>query len=327
MRRREFIGLLGGAAAVWPHAGHAQPAKIRHLGALFVVAEPQAARWVAALKEGLQKAGWTEGRNLQINLRFGWSDPDRIRRYADELVALKPDVIMAQGVVGAAILQRATKTIPVVFAQVQDPVGGGFVASLSRPEANLTGFTDFEYSIARKWMQLLKDIAPRVTRALILINPDNRARWNGYMDAIEGHAASLGLRPVPAGVHDAGEIERAVAAFVQEPNGGVIVLPDATTSVHSGLIMDLAARHRLPAVFPRAYYARSGALLTYGSTGVDQYRGAATYIDRILRGAKPGELPVQAIERFEMVINLKTARSLNLEVSPTLLAQADEVIE
>ncbi|HEX2555005.1 MAG TPA: ABC transporter substrate-binding protein [Microvirga sp.] len=326
MRRREFIGLLGGAA-VWPHAGHAQPAEMRHLGALFVVAEPQAARLVAALKEGLQKAGWTEGRNLQITLRFGWSDPDRIRRYTDELVALKPDVIMAQGVVGAAILQRATKTIPVVFAQVQDPVGGGFVTSLSRPEANLTGFTDFEYSVAVKWMQLLKEVAPHVTRALILINPDNRARWNGYMGAVERHASSLGLRPVPAGVHDAAEIERAMAAFVQEPNGGVIVLPDATTSVHSSLIMELAARHRLPAVFSNAYISRSGALLTYSSVGADQYRGAATYIDRILRGAKPGELPVQAIERFDMVINLRTARALGLEVSPTLLARADEVIE
>jgi putative ABC transport system substrate-binding protein len=324
--RREIIGVLV-AAAAWPSAARAQPAQTRRVGGLFVVAEATAAPWVAAVREGLQGLGWSEGQNLQLDLRFGASDPERIRRYTDELLSLKPDVVLAQGVVGAAALQGATKSVPVVFAQVQDPVGGGFVTSLSRPEGNLTGFTDFEYSISGKWLQLLKEAAPATTRALVIINPDNRKRWDGYFKAVDELAPSLGVRPVRAGVHDAAEIERAVATFAQEPHGGIVVLPDATTSVHSQLILDLADRHGLPGVYGAAYYASRGGLVTFSSRGVEQYRGAATYVDRLLRGAKVSELPVQASERFELTINLKTAAALGLTIPATLLARADEVIE
>jgi putative ABC transport system substrate-binding protein len=326
MRRREIVAALA-AAAAWASAARAQPAQTRRVGGLFVVGEADAASWLAALRDGLQGLGWTQGQNLELDVRFGGSDPDRIRRYTDELLSLKPDLVVAQGVVGAAALQRATKSVPVVFAQVQDPIGGGFVTSLSRPEANLTGFTDFEYSISGKWLQLLKEAAPAVTQALVIINPDNRKRWDGYFKAVNELAPSLGLRPVPAGVHDAAEIERAVAAFAQEPHGGIVVLPDATTSVHSQLILDLAARHRLPAVYGGAYYASRGGLVTFSSRGVEQYQGAARYVDRLLRGAKVSDLPVQASERFELTINLKTAAALGLTIPATLLARADEVIE
>jgi putative ABC transport system substrate-binding protein len=315
------------AAAAWSGAARAQAVQSRRVGVLFVIAEAGAAPWLAALREGLRGLGWTEGQNLQLDVRFGGSDPDRIRRYTEELLGLRPDAVVAQGVVGAAALQRATKTMPVVFAQVHDPIGGGFVTSLSRPQGNLTGFTDFEYSISGKWLQLLKEAAPAVTQALVIINPDNRKRWDGYFKAVNELAPSLGVRPVPAGVHDAAEIERAVAAFAQEPDGGIVVLPDATTSVHSQLILDLAACHRLPAVYGGAYYGSRGGLVTFSSRGVDQYRGAAAYVDRLLRGAKVSDLPVQASERFELKINLKAAAGLGLTIPATLLARADEVIE
>jgi putative tryptophan/tyrosine transport system substrate-binding protein len=326
MRRREVIAGLVGAAA-WPLAARAQREEPRRLGVLFVIGEGIAAPYAAALREGLRRLGWTEGGNLQLDLRFGGGDAGRIRRYTEELIALKPDVIFAQGVVGAAAMQQATRSIPVVFAQVQDPVGGGFVTSLARPEANLTGFTDFEYSISGKWLQLLKEAAPHVTRALAIINPDNRRRWEGYFTAIDELAPALGIRPARAGVHDAGEIERAVEAFAREADGGLVVMPDATTSAHSELIIALAARHRLPAVYGGASSARRGGLLAYTSNVIDQYRGAAAYVDRLLRGAGVRDLPVQASDRFELVLNLSTAKALGLTIPPTLLARADEVIE
>jgi putative ABC transport system substrate-binding protein len=326
VRRRDVVWGLA-AAAAWSDAVRAEAVQSRRVGILFVVSDALAAPWLAALRDGLQGLGWREGHNLQLHARFGGSDPNRIRRYTEELLGLKPDAVVAQGVVGAAALQGATQAVPVVFAQVQDPIGGGFVTSLSRPEGNLTGFTDFEYSISGKWLQLLKEAAPGVTRALVIINPDNRKRWDGYFKAVDELAPSLGVRPVPAGVHDAAEIERAFAAFAQEPDGGIVVLPDATTSVHSQLILDLAARHRLPAVYGGAYYASRGGLVTFSSRGVDQYRGVASYVDRLLRGAKVSELPVQASERFELKINLKAAAALGLSIPPTLLARADEVIE
>lgn len=250
-----------------------------------------------------------------------------MKRYTDELVALKPDVIFAQGVVGAAAMKQATKSIPVVFVQVQDPIGGGFVTSLARPEGNLTGFTNFDYSIVAKWLQLLKDVSPGATRSLALINPDNRPRCNGYTAAFDKYGPPLGIASAMGGIHDAAEIERAIASFAAQPNGGLVVLPDATTGVHAKLIVDLAERHRLPTVYSYGFYVRIGGLLAYGDSVVGQYQGAASYVDRLLRGAKPSDLPIQATDRFETVINLKTAARIGITIPPTLLAAADDIIE
>ena len=294
----------------------------------MVIADRPAARsWVSATIDALRAAGWIEGQNLTVDVRFGASDPERIRRATEELLGLGPDVVLAQGVVGAGVLQRATKTIPVVFVQVQDPVGGGFVTSLSRPEANLTGFTNFDYAMVGKWMALLKEVAPGLTRVLAIINPGDRTRWNGYAGALEQFASALGLRAQMAGVRDPGEIERALASFGAESHGGLVVLPDATTGDHAGVVIAEAARHRLPAVYPYDNQARQGGLVAYTSSVLDQYRAAAGYIDRLLRGAKPGDLPVQAAERFVTILNLRTAAALGLRIPPTLLATVDEVIE
>ncbi len=302
---------------------------MRRLGFLFVYGQdhPEVPMLIKAVKDRLQSHGWIEGQNIQIDVRFCRSDAALVKRYTDELLSLKPDVIFAQGVVGAAAFQQATKTIPVVFVQVQDPVGGGFVKSLARPEANLTGFTNFEYSIVSKWLQLLKDIGPAVTRVMPIINPDNRARWEGYTAAFEKYGPSLGIRPQMAGVYGADDIERLIASFAAEPNGGLVVLPDATTGVHAKLIVDLAARHRLPAVYSYGFYVRAGGLIAYSDSVVDQYRNAASYVDRVLRGAKTNDLPVQATDRFETIVNLKTAAALGITIPPSLIASADEVID
>lgn len=329
MRRREFLTALGGTAAAWPLAASAQLVPVRRLGVLFVLGEdnPEVASWTAALKDRLRNLGWTEGQAIQIEFRFCRSDPERVKRYTDELVGLKPDVILAQGVVGAAALKQATQSIPVVFVQVQDPVGGGFVTSLARPEGNLTGFTNFEYSIVGKWLQFLKDVSPGVTRALTIINPDNRPRWNGYAAAFDKYGPPLGINPEMAGVQDANEIERAILLFAEQPNGGLVVLPDATTGVHTKLIIALAERHRLPTVYPSGSSVRAGGLIAYGDNIVGQYQNAASYIDRLLRGTRLSELPVQATDRFETVINLKTAAKQGITIPPALLSYADEVIE
>jgi putative ABC transport system substrate-binding protein len=326
MKRRDFIAGVAGATA-WSFQAHAQRAGMRRLGVLFVVDEESAAPWVAGVKAGLQSLGWIEGRTLQTDFRFGRGNSEQVKRYADELLGMKPDVMLVQGVVGAAALQQTKTSTPVVFAQVQDPIGGGFVTSLSRPEGNLTGFTDFEYSIAGKWLQLLHDAAPTARRVLMVINPENRARWDGYFKVIDELAPSLGIRPLRAGVHNASEIEGAIAAFAAEPNGALMVLPDATTTANARLIVGLAARHRLPAIFASAAIARQGGLLSYSSSVIEQYRGAAAYVDRLLRGAKVGDLPVHASERFELAINLKTAKALDLTFPQTMLVAADEVIE
>jgi len=328
MKRREFITLVGGAAASVPFAAPAQqpPNKPRRLGVLFVIAKDRSDSYMTALRQGLESRGWIEGKTIQIDYRFGGSDAGRIQTYTDELLSLEPDAIVAQGPVGAAALQRSTKSVPVVFVQTQDPVGGGFVTNLARPDGNMTGFTDFEYTIIGKWLELLKEAAPAVTRVLVVINPDNRRRWDGYIGATDSIAPSLGIQSIPAGVHDATDIERAIETFAQEPHGGMVILPDATTSVHSKLIVDLAARHRRPAIYPYGYYAKSGCLLAYSSV-FDQYGNAASYVDRLLRGAKINELPVQASDKFALTVNLKTAKALGLQISPFLLARADEVIE
>jgi putative ABC transport system substrate-binding protein len=329
MRRRTFLTSLGATAAAWPLPAGAQPSPVRRLGVLFVYGEdhPEVPSLVAAVKERLSSHGWIEGRNIQIEFRFCRSDPELVKRYTDELVNRKPDIILAQGVVGAAAMKEATKSIPVVFVQVQDPVGGGFVTSLARPEGNLTGFTNFEYSIVGKWLQLLKDVSPSVTRVLAIINPDNRPRWNGYTAAFDKYGPPLGISPQMAGIHDANEIERAIAPFAEAPNGGLAVLPDATTGVHAKLIIDLAERNRLPAVYSYGFYVRAGGLIAYSDSVVGQYQNAASYIDRLLRGTKLGDLPIQATDRFETVINQKTAAKLGITIPPALLVQADEVIE
>ena len=328
MRRRDFLTILGGAAALAPLAAGAQQSPIRRLGVLFVLGEdhPEVPSRLGALKEVLRSHGWIEGQTLQIELRFG-SDANLVKRYADELVGLKPDAIFAQGVVGAAAMKQATQIIPVVFVQVQDPVGGGFVTNLARPEGNLTGFTNFEYSIVGKWLQLLKDVSPAVSRVMPMINPDNRPRWSGYTAAFEKYAPALGIKPQMAGIHNEGDIEREIAGFAEQPNGGLVVLPDATAGVHAKLIISLAERYRLPAVYSYGFYARAGGLIAYSDSVLGQYRSAASYIDRVLRGAKIGELPIQATDRFETVINMKTAAKLGVTIPPTLLATADDLIE
>lgn len=302
---------------------------MRRLGVLIVLAEdhPEMPSLVGALKDGLRSHGWIEGQTIQMEFRFCGSDANLVKRYTDELVALKPDVIFAQGVVGAAAMKQATRTIPVVFVQVQDPVGGGFVTNLARPEGNLTGFTNFEYSIVGKWLQLLRDVSPGVARVMPMINPDNRARWNGYAAAFEKYAPAAGIKLQMAGVHNGNDIEREITQFAAQPNGGLVVLPDATTGVHAKLIIGLAERYRLPAVYPAGFYARAGGLIAYSDSIRGQFRSASSYIDRVLRGTNIGELPIQTTDRFETVINLKTAARLGLTIPPTLLATADDLIE
>ena len=327
MRRREFIGFLGSAAA-WPLAARAQQGGVRHIGVLTPLAADDAESQArhGAFLQGLQEAGWSIGRNVKIDYRFAAGDAERIRQYAEELVALKPDVILATGSPVTAALLQVTRSVPIVFAQVPDPVGNGFVASLARPGGNATGFITFEYGVAGKYVELLKEIAPHITRAAVLRDP-TIASGIGQMAAIQAVAPSLGVELGPVGVHDAGEIESAVAAFAREPNGGLIVLASPLQIVQRDLIVTLAARHRLPAVYGFRFFVASGGLISYGPDSIDPYRRAAQYVDRVLKGEKPADLPVQAPTKYELVINLKTARALGLTVPDKLLALADEVID
>lgn len=329
MRRRQFLAAAGTVAA-WPVAADAQRASMPRLGILIVQSDlhPDPPSWVAALKGGLRSHGWVEGQTIQTEVRYGRSDRELILRHAAELVALKPDIIFAQGVIGAAVMKQATQTIPVVFVQVQGPVEGGIVTNLARPEANLTGFTNFDHSIVGKWLSLLKGAAPHVSRVMLMINPDNRPRWNGYLAAMERYGQALGLKPpYGAGIYNAADVEREIVRFAEQPNGGMVVPPDATTGVQGKLIIELAARHRLPSVFSSAALARDGGLIGYGDDVIGQYRSAASYVDRLLRGAKISDLPVQATVRYVTTINLKTAATLGLTIPATMLAGADEVIE
>jgi putative ABC transport system substrate-binding protein len=332
MRRREFITLLGGAAVAWPLAARAQqPGGIRRIGMLPGItseADSDAQARDAAFRQALQQLGWTEGRNVRYEYRsrFSSNDADLARRYAAELVALGPDVIFVAGATNVAALQRATRTIPIVFAGLTDPVGAGFVESLARPGGNTTGFTSFEYGLSTKWVELLKEIAPRVTRVGVLREQGSSAGI-GFWAAMQGAAPSLGMELRPIGARDAPDIERGIAAFAREPNGGLIVTVGGLAIAHRDFISTLAARHQLPAVYPFRYFVTSGGLMSYGPDLNDQYRRAAGYVDRILKGEKPADLPVQAPTRYELVINLKTAKALGLDVSPMLLARADEVIE
>jgi putative tryptophan/tyrosine transport system substrate-binding protein len=329
LKRRDFISLLGAAAAVWPLAARAQQAdRVRRVGVLMNLgsddAEGQARN--AAFLQGLQELGWTVGRNVRIEYRWGAGDAELFRRHGLELVALAPDVILAGGGAVVPSLLQATRTIPIVFTGTPDPVGAGFVESLARPGGNATGFTIFEYGISGKWLELLKEIAPHVTRAAVIRDPAIAAGL-GLWGAIQSVAPSLGVELRPLGVRDAGEIERVVTAFARSSNGGLIVTGSALATVHRELITTLAARYRLPAVYPQRSFVTVGGLISYGPDSIDPYRQAAGYVDRILKGEKPAELPVQAPTKYELVINLKTAKALGLEVPPTLLARADEVIE
>jgi putative tryptophan/tyrosine transport system substrate-binding protein len=328
MRRREFMTLLGGAAA-WPLAARAQqPEQMRRIGVLMNTAadNPEAQAGVAAFQQVLQQLGWSDGRNVRIDTRWGENDVDRDRKYAAELVALAPDVILASGTLSVAALQHVGCTLPIVFVQVSDPVGAGLVDALARPGGNTTGFMNFEYSLSGKWLELLKQIAPSVTRAAVLRNPANPASI-GQFSAIQALAQPLGVEVSPVSMRDDGEIERAVAALARSANGGLIVTPSAGESAHRELIIALAARHKLPAVYSDRFNVTDGGLISYGPDRVDQFRRGAGYVDRILKGEKPGGLPVQAPTKFELVINLKTAKALGLEVPATVLARADEVIE
>jgi len=328
MRRREFITLLGGAAAALPLAARAQQSeRMRRVGVLmnFTSDDPVSQDRLAAFVQGLQELGWTVGRNLQVDYRWGAGNVERYRTFAAELVALTPDVLVTAGAPAVEALQRATRTVPIVFTNVTDPVGGGLVASLARPGGNTTGLTLSEYGLSGKWLELLKEIAPRVTRAAVLRDPV--AVGIGQFAAIQAVAPSLQMELSPVDVRDASEIERAVTAFADRPSGGLIATASAPPAIHRELIIALATRHKLPAVYPFRYYVTSGGLISYGPDTVDQYRLAARYVDRVLKGEKPADLPVQAPTKYELVINLKTAKALALEVPPTLLARADEVIE
>jgi putative tryptophan/tyrosine transport system substrate-binding protein len=329
LKRREFIMLLGGAAASWPLAASAQQeGRVRRIGVLlsFAADDPEALASVGAFLQGLQQLGWTDGRNVRIDYRMTAGDADRSRRYAAELVALAPDVILAMGISTVGPLLQANRTVPIVFANVIDPVGAGFVASMARPGGNTTGFTNYEYGMSAKWLELLKQIAPRVTRVAVMRDP-SLTSGTAMLAAIQAVAPSFGVELSPVDVRDAGEIERAVTAFARGSNDGLIVVPNPTANFQRELIVTLAAKHRLPAVYPYRYYITSGGLISYGPDPIDQFRLAAGYVDRILKGEKPADLPVQAPTKYELVINLKTAKALGLTVADTLLARADEVIE
>jgi putative ABC transport system substrate-binding protein len=327
VRRRELITLLGGAAA-WPLASAAQSDRVRRIGVLMNSAadDAESQARLAAFRQGLQQLGWTDGGNVQLDTRWGTGDVSRLRSAAEELIASAPDVILAGvgGTVGP--LQQAASTVPIVFAQGIDPVGQGQVASMARPGGNITGFTQFEFTLSGKWPQILKEIAPEVTRAAILRSPFSPAGI-GQWAVIQAAASSTGMEVSPVGIGDAGEIERGITAFASSPNSGLIVVVSASTTKQRQLIIELAARHRLPAVYPYRYYVAGGGLISYGVNLDSLYRQAASYVDRILKGEKPADLPVQAPTKYELVINLKTAKALGLEVPPSLLARADEVIE
>ena len=327
MRRREFLGVLGGAAAGWPLTARAQE-RMRRIGVLMGLAanDSEGQVRVAAFLQGLQQSGWTDGRNARIDTRWATADAADIRRHAADLAALAPDVILAMGTTSVGPLLQATRTVPIVFAQVSDPVGAGFVESLARPGGNATGFISVEYGIAGKWLELLKQIAPGVTRVAIMRDPAI-ASGLGQFGAMQSVAPSFGMEVSPVNVRDAAEIERLIAAFALSSNGGLIVATSARAIAHRELIITLASRHRMPAVYPYRLFAVDGGLISYGPDPIDLFRRAAGYVDRILKGEKPADLPVQAPTRYETVLNLKTAKALGLDVPATVLARADEVIE
>ena len=326
LKRREFITLLGGAAAAWPLAARAQqPERMRRV---MITAEDdtESKARIGAFRQGLKELGWSDGRNVRIDIRWGAADAERMRKHSAELVALAPDVILAAGgTPTVSALQQMTRTVPIVFVGVADPVGGGFVASLASPGGNTTGFTVYEYAISGKWLELLKEVAPHIQRAIL--RDSATIAGGGQFGAIQSVAPSLGVEVSPVNVHDVDEIERAVTAFARFPNSGIIVTGSPLTTFHRDLIVTLAARQRLPAVYPYRFFVTGGGLISYGPDPTDQYWRAAGYADRVLKGEKPADLPVQAPVKYELAINLRTARALGIEVPLPLLACADEVIE
>ncbi|HYU12731.1 MAG TPA: ABC transporter substrate-binding protein [Stellaceae bacterium] len=328
MRRRDFITLLGAAAAWRLGARAQQPERVRRIGVLMSTAadDPEGKARFTAFKQGLQQLGWDDGRNARIEIRWSGGKADDVRRYAAEFVALAPDVILASGGAVVGPLLQVTRTVPIVFVQVIDPVGAGLVASLARPGGNATGFTQVEYGMATKWLELLKEIAPRVTRAAVLRDPAV-PEGIGQFAVIQSVAPALRVEVSPVDIRNAGEIERAVTEFARSANGGLILTSSALANVHRDLIIRLASKLRLPAVYSFRFFASAGGLAAYGSDSIDPHRRAAAYVDRILKGEKPADLPVQAPTKYDLVINLKTAKALGLEIPATVLARADEVIE
>jgi putative ABC transport system substrate-binding protein len=328
MRRREFITLVGGAAA-WPCAARAQQSeRMRRIGVHTgtTADDPDGKARFAAFEQALGQLGWTPGRNVRIDYRFSGGDAATSRKQAEELVALAPDVIVTSGSFSTGILLQATRTVPVVFTIVPDPVGSGFVDSLAQPGGNATGFMQFEYGLSGKWLELLKEIAPSLTRVIVLWDPAITAGI-GQFTIIQSVATSAGVDVRPVNLRDAGEIERAISAFARSQNGGLIVTTSALSTVNRDLIIALAARHKLPAVYFQRFFVTAGGLISYGANFIDQYRRAASYVDRILKGEKPADLPVQAPAKYELVVNLKTAKALGLTIPSSVLARADEVIE
>jgi putative ABC transport system substrate-binding protein len=328
MNRREFVCGLAGTVA-WPLAARAQqPEQMRRIGVLMSVAadDPEGKTRMAAFLQGLQELGWTDGGNVRIDTRWGAGDPRRSREYATELAALAPDVILASGGSVVGTLLQATRTVPVVFTQTPDPVGAGFVESLARPGGNATGFAQVDYGMGAQWLEMLKEIVPSMTRAGVLRDPAG-AQGIGQFAVIQSVARSFRVELNSIDVRDVGEIERAVAAFARSSNGGLIVTGSALTIVHRDLIVRLAARHRLPAVYANRLFVSAGGLISHGADSIDPHRRAASYVDRILKGEKPADMPVQAPTKYELVVNLKTAKALGLEIPTTILARADEVIE
>jgi putative tryptophan/tyrosine transport system substrate-binding protein len=329
MRRREFITVIGGAAAAWPIATKAQqPQRLRRIGILMNRAadNPEGQDRLAAFHQGLQELGWGVGRNVRIETRWSEDNADPTVKHAAELVALAPDIVLASGTLAVTALQHISRTLPIVFAAVADPVGAGIVDSLAHPGGNATGFMVYEYNLAAKYLELLKEIAPNVMRVAIIRNAANPAGVAAF-GALQNAAQSLGVAASPINLRDAREIERSVEAFARSPNGGLVVTQSASATVYRDVIIAAAARHKLPAVYALRYDATGGGLISYGPNIVDQFRQAAAYVDRILKGEKPADLPVQALTKYELVINLKTAKALGLEIPATVLARADEVIE
>jgi putative ABC transport system substrate-binding protein len=328
MKRRAFITLLGGAAA-WPIAARAQPAGgMRRVGVLAALAEddPQMQAQLAGFRQGLERLGWPEGRNVRIDYRFAHANVDQHQTLAKDLVALQPDVILAHLTPVAAALRRETRAIPIVFVGVSDPIGSGFVASLARPGGNLTGLLLYEESITGKWLAMLKEIAPRMARAAFVASPKTPT-YDYFLRAAEAVAPSLAIELIPHPIETAADIERSIESFARVPNGGLFLPPNSTIVLHRDLIIALAARHRLPAVYPFRLFVTAGGLMSYGTDQVDTFRQVAAYVDRILRGAKPADLPVQAPIKYETILNLKAAKALGIDVPPSLLVRADEMIE
>jgi len=328
MRRREFITLLGGAAAAWPLAVPAQTKQMRRIGVLMglTAGDQEAQSRVVAFESSLRDMGWVKGRNLSIEYRWA-GDGNLLRDHAAELLAMAPDLIFANSTPVTVALREQSQAVPIVFTQVVDPVGQGLVSNLARPGGNLTGFTSFEFSIGTKWLEALKQTAPRVTRVALVFNPQSAPYADLFLRPVEAAAPSFSVTPIAAAVRDTADVDRVFDALVHEPNGGLMVLPDISMTNYREAIVALAARHRVPAIYPFRFFATSGGLMCYGTDVAEIFRRAAAYVDRILKGTSPGELPIQAPNKYELVINLKTAKALGLELPPTLVARADEVIE